>query len=150
MPDFASFGPLLNGALFIAASVVVWLAGARLTRHAAAISAATGLGQAVIGIVLLAGVTLLPGIGVVLTSATRDNVDLALNSIFGSIALQVALLAVVDFVIGRRALTAVVPNPGVMLQGSLNIILAATAAAAMIVGDVAVLGVGLWAWGLML
>ncbi|MBB4016467.1 cation:H+ antiporter [Chelatococcus caeni] len=150
MPDFSSFSPLLNVALFAVAAIVVWLAGARLARYAAAISAVTGLGQAVIGIVLLAGVTSLPEIGVVLTSAARDNADLALNSIFGSIALQVALLAVVDFVIGRRALTAVVPEPGVMLQGSLNVILIAAAAAAMIVGDVPVLGIGLWAWGLML
>lgn len=146
MLDFTQIGLALNLALFAAAAAVVWFAGSRLTRYADSISNSTGIGHAMIGIVLLAGVTSLPEIGVTATASIAGNAELAVNNLFGSIALQVALLAVVDFFIGRNALTAVVPDPAVILQGSLNIILISAAAAAMVVGDVNVFGVGLWAW----
>lgn len=146
MPSFADFPLAVNVAVFAAAAVAVWFAGARLAAYADAISHATGLGQAVVGIILLAGVTSLPEIGVTATASLAGNAELAVNNLFGSIALQVALLAAVDFVIGRRALTAVVPEPSVILEGSLNVILIAIVAAAITVGDVAFLGAGAWSW----
>lgn len=147
MLDFTQFGLPLNFALFAVAATIVWIAGKHLTRYADAISNATGMGQAMIGIILLAGVTSLPEIGVTATASIAGNAELAVNNLFGSIAMQVAMLAVVDFFIGRKALTAVVPEPAIILQGSLNIILLSTAAAAMVVGDVSVFGIGAWAWG---
>ncbi|WP_265518668.1 sodium:calcium antiporter [Nitratireductor luteus] len=147
MPDFSALPLPLNLVLFTAGAVVVWFAGSRLTYYADAISNATDIGQAAIGIMLLAGVTSLPEIGVTATAAIAGNADLAVNNLFGSIALQVAVLAVVDFLIGRKALTAAVADPTVILQGSLNIIMISAAAAAMVIGDVSVFGVGLWAWG---
>ncbi|MEX4010291.1 sodium:calcium antiporter [Neoaquamicrobium sediminum] len=146
MLDFVQLGLPMNMLLFAVAAVAVWLAGARLTGYADAISRITGLGQAVIGIILLAGVTSLPEIGVTATASIAGDAQLAVNNLFGSIALQVALLAVVDLMIGREALTAVVPDPAVMLQGALNVLLLAVAAAAMVAGDVGIFGVGLWAW----
>lgn len=147
MLDFSTLPLPLNLVLFTTAAVVVWFAGSRLTFYADAISNATGIGQAAIGIMLLAGVTSLPEIGVTATAAIAGNADLAVNNLFGSIALQVAVLAMVDFLIGRRALTAAVSDPTVILQGSLNVIMISAAAAAMVIGDVSVFGVGLWAWG---
>ncbi|MGK9167663.1 sodium:calcium antiporter [Inquilinus limosus] len=147
MVDFTAISLPFNLLLFAVAAVVVWLAGARLTRYADAISRATGIGQAVIGIILLAGVTSLPEIGVTATASIAGDAELAVNNLIGSIALQVTMLAVVDAFIGRRALTAVVPEPAVLLEGSLNVILISFAAAAMVVGDVALFGAGLWAWG---
>lgn len=147
MLDFSTLPLPLNLVLFTTAAVVVWFAGSRLTFYADAISNATGIGQAAIGIMLLAGVTSLPEIGVTATAAIAGDADLALNNLFGSIALQVAVLAMVDFLIGRRALTAAVSDPTVILQGSLNVIMISAAAAAMVIGDVSVFGVGLWAWG---
>ncbi|MGQ2905889.1 MAG: sodium:calcium antiporter [Neoaquamicrobium sediminum] len=146
MLDFVQLGLPMNMLLFAVAAVAVWLAGARLTGYADAISRITGLGQAVIGIILLAGVTSLPEIGVTATASIAGDAQLAVNNLFGSIALQVALLAVVDLMIGREALTAVVPDPAVMLQGALNVLLLAVGAAAMVAGDVGIFGVGLWAW----
>ncbi|MBO6719440.1 MAG: sodium:calcium antiporter [Rhizobiaceae bacterium] len=147
MIDFTAIPLPVNLLVFAVAAVAVWFAGTKLTHYADAISNATGIGHATIGILLLAGVTSLPEIGVTATAAYAGNADLAVNNLFGSIALQVALLAVVDLVIGRRALTAVVPEPAVLLQGSLNVILIGFAAAAMVVGDVPFLGAGIWAWG---
>lgn len=147
MLDFTPLGLPINLAVFAAAAAVVWFSGARLSGYADAISNATGIGHAVVGILLLAGVTSLPEIGVTATVSLSGDAELAVNNLFGSIALQVALLAAVDFVIGRKALTSVVPEPTVILEGSLNIILITAAAAAMVVGDIAFLGIGLWAWG---
>ncbi|MBX9462889.1 MAG: sodium:calcium antiporter [Aquamicrobium sp.] len=146
MLDFVQLGLPINMLLFGVAAIAVWFAGARLTGYADAISRITGLGQAVIGIILLAGVTSLPEIGVTATASIGGDAQLAVNNLFGSIALQVALLAVVDLMIGREALTAVVPDPAVMLQGALNVLLLSVAAAAMVAGDVGIFGVGLWAW----
>ncbi|MEX0405585.1 sodium:calcium antiporter [Aquibium sp. LZ166] len=147
MLDFTQFGLAINITLFAAAAIVVWFAGTRLTGYADAISRVTGAGQAVVGIILLAGVTSLPEIGVTATASISGDAQLAVNNLFGSIALQVALLAVVDLFIGRDALTSVVPDPTVLLEGTLNVILISFAAGAMVAGDVPFLGVGLWAWG---
>jgi cation:H+ antiporter len=149
MGFFSQLGLTANLLFFTVAAVAVWCAGARLTLYAEEIRRVTKLGQAFVGIVLLAGVTSLPEIGVTATAAVAGNAQLAVNNLFGSIALQVAMLAVVDFFVGRRALTAVVPEPAVMLEGSLNIILTSVAGAAIVVGDIAVLGAGAWAWSLI-
>ncbi len=147
MVDFAQLSLPVNLLLFAASAIVVWQAGRRLTHYADAISNATGIGHAVIGIVLLAGVTSLPEIGVTATASLAGNAELAINNLFGSIALQVAVLALVDFYIGKRVLTAIIPDPVVILLSSLNVLLISAAAAAMVIGDVSIFGVGAWAWG---
>lgn len=149
MPDFAQMGLAMNLALFVVAAAVVWAAGARLSRYAEAISDRTGLGDAVLGVLLLGGVTSLPELAVSLTSASRGNAELAVNNLLGGVAAQVAILAVADFLIGRRALTSVVPDPTVLLQGALNVLLLSAVAMGIVVGDTSVLGVGLWVWGVL-
>jgi cation:H+ antiporter len=142
--DLTGLGLPINLGLFAAAAVVVWFAGSRLSHYADAISQKTGASQAIVGLLLLAGVTSLPEIAVTATSAFAGDKALALNNLFGSIAMQVAILAVVDFFIGRKALTASVPEPSLMLQGGLNVLLLSFAGAAMIVGDILFFGVGIW------
>jgi cation:H+ antiporter len=144
--DFAKFGLWVNGGLFLAAAACVWFAGSRVSIYADRISKITGLGQGVIGLILLAGVTSLPEIGVTATASATGDAKLAVNNLFGSIAMQVAILAVLDFVIGRRALTSVVPEPTLMLLGALNVVLLSIAASGIVAGDRAILGIGAWAW----
>ena len=150
MTDFSELSLAFNLGIFAVAAVVVWLAGSRISHYADAISEKTGLGHALVGMFLLAGVTSLPEIGVTVTAAASGNAALAVNNLFGSIAMQVAVLAIIDLVIGRRALTAVVPEPAVLLQGALNVLLLSIAASGIVVGDVAFLGVGLWAWACLI
>ncbi len=147
--SFESLGLLPNIGLFAVGALAVWRAGFRISQLANVISAKTGLGQALLGVLLLGGVTSLPELATSLTAAIGDNVALAVNNILGGVALQVAILAVADFLIKRRALTAVVPDPIVLLQGSLNIALLAIVAAAVMVSDIAVAGIGLWSWGIL-
>lgn len=146
MFDFASAPTWMNIAIFAAAAAVVWIAGSRITGYANAISTKTGIGQAAIGMLLLGGITSLPEIGATVTSAATGASLLAINNLFGSIAAQVVILAIVDLVIGKKALTSEVPDPMVMLQGGLNILLISIATAGITVGDVSILGIGAWAW----
>lgn len=146
MIDFASLGLVANLGIFALAAAIVWVAGVRITRYANVISVRTGIGQAVVGMLLLGGVTSLPEVAVAVSAAAQGDGALAVNMGLGGIAMQVAILAVADLMIGKKALTAVVPNPIVFLQGAFKVFLLSVAAAAIIVGDVAVLGVGLWMW----
>lgn len=146
MFDFTNIGIWINFAIFTVAAVIVWFAGAKITGYANAISTKTGIGQAAIGMLLLGGITSLPEIGATVTSAATGASTLAVNNLFGSIAAQVVILAIVDITIRGKALTSEIPDPMVMLQGGLNILLISIATAGITVGDVSILGIGAWAW----
>ncbi|MEZ5843415.1 MAG: sodium:calcium antiporter [Hyphomicrobiaceae bacterium] len=144
--SFGELGLAANIGLFLVGGIIVWIAGTRLARYADQISLKTGIGQALLGLLFLGGVTSLPEVAVAVSSSMLGNTKLAVNNVLGGVTMQIAILAVADFVIGRRALTAVVPDPAVLLQGSLNIVLLAIAACGAIAGDALVGGVGLWSW----
>lgn len=146
MIELAGLGLAANLAIFAVAAVMVWMAGVRITRYANVISVRTGMAQALVGMLLLGGVTSLPEVAVAVSAAAHGDGALAVNSVLGGIAMQVAILAVADVAIGKKALTAVVPNPIVFLQGAFKVFLLSIVASAIVVGDVAFLGVGLWMW----
>lgn len=146
MIEFGAVPTLTNIAIFAATAAVVWFAGSRVAKTANAISDRTGLGQALVGMILLAGITSLPEIGVTVSSAAVGAAELAVNNLFGSIALQVVILALADYVIGRRALTSELPDSTVILQGALNVLLLSMVTAGMVVGDFPIIGIGAWAW----
>jgi cation:H+ antiporter len=146
MPDFTALALPVNIAIFLAAAALVWRAGSRMSRYADGISERTGLSHALLGLLMLAGVTSLPEIGVTVSAAAVGNTALAVNNLFGSIAMQVAVLAVVDFVAGPRALTSIVPDPSVLLLCALNVFLLSLALAGMTTGDIGFLGIGIWSW----
>jgi cation:H+ antiporter len=146
MPDFVQLGLTTNFAVFAVAASAVWAAGTRISRYADVISERTGLGHALIGLLLVASVTSLPELAVSLTSAWRGNAPLAVNNILGGVAMQVAFLAMADFAIGRAALTSVIPEPVVILQGAFNVVVLAVVIAGILVGDRSLLGVGSWIW----
>jgi cation:H+ antiporter len=138
----------LNLAVFAASACVVWFAGTRIAGYADAIAQKTGIGHAAVGLLLLAGVTSLPEVAVTLTASIGGNAQLAVNNLLGSIAMQVAILAVADAVIGKDALTSVIPDPIVMLQLALNNLLLALFAVAAMMGDAAIYGIGAWSTAL--
>lgn len=144
LTDFSGNALWLNLALFAASAMVVWFAGARIARYADALATETGLGHAVMGLLLLAGVTSLPEVAVTLTASATGNAELAVNNLLGSIALQVAILGIADAAIGDDALTSVIPDPVVLLELGLNVLLLSLFAAAVMLGDVGVWGVGAW------
>lgn len=131
-------------AAFAVAAAFVWAAGTRLSRYLDRISNITGVGGGLLGLLVLGGVTSLPEAATVSSAALAGNAPLAVNNLLGSASINIVLLAVADALIGRRALTSVVGTPTPMLQGVLGILLLTVVAAAILVGDTAVMGIGLW------
>ncbi|MFC0677795.1 sodium:calcium antiporter [Lysobacter korlensis] len=144
MPDFPSLSIATNLAVFAVAAAAVWTAGTRLAAHADVIARATGLGQAVIGMMLLGGITSLPEIAVSVTAGLAADPTLAVNNILGGVALQVAIIAIGDAVLKDHAITSLVRKPIVMLQAAFSCLLLTLVLGAIVVGDVGVAGVGVW------
>lgn len=149
MPSFADFPLWLNVIAFAISAGAVWIAGTRLSRYVDAISRHTGLGHAVLGVLLLGGITSLPEIAVAGSASLGGNAPLAVNNLLGGFAMQVAVLALADLAIRRNALTYAVPDPIVLLQGALGILLTALVCVGIAVGDVAILGAGAWSWSVL-
>lgn len=149
IPDFGQLSLPLNLAIFAIAAMAVWVGGTRVADFADELARRYNLSHAVLGLFLLAGVTSLPEVATSFTAASAGNADLAVNNLLGSIVIQVVLLALADVIFGKRALTSMVPDPLVMLQGALNVILLSVVTVAVTVGDVLLFGAGAWSWGLL-
>lgn len=145
MPDLSQLPLWANLLIFGGVATVVWFAGVRLARWAAALSEATGIDQAIVGLILLGGITSLPEVAVSVTAATRGEVQLAVNNLLGGLAFQVALIAIADAFIRRDALSSVTAKPAVLLQGTLVCVMLTVTALAIAVGDMEVVfGIGAW------
>jgi cation:H+ antiporter len=142
--QFKGYSLGINCAVFAVSALAVWLAGTRVAQYADTIARRTGIGHAAAGLLLLAGVTSLPEVAVTVTASAGGNAELAVNNLLGSIAMQVTILAIADALIGKDALTSVIPDPVVLLQLALNNLLLALFAAAALIGDVGFFGIGAW------
>ena len=111
-----------NILIFAAAGVLIWVSGARLTRHLDAIALKTGLDHAFVGMLLLGGITSLPEVANTVTASAIGNPALAVNNLLGSAAINVLLLAVVDGFVGRKAVTSIVAQPSTMMMAALCMI----------------------------
>jgi len=145
IPDAQEQPLWLNAAVFAVAAVLVWIGGTRLTRTLDALSAKTGLGRLFVGMLLLGGITSLPEVANVVAASAGGVPRLAVNNLLGSAAINVLLLAVVDAFVGREAVTSVVTEPATLMMCTLCMLVLGAVALAVTTGDVAVLGVGLWA-----
>ncbi len=83
-------------ALFIGATIVIFLAGWRLARFADRLADVTGMGEALAGALLLGASTSLPGILTSAVTAYRGYAELAFSNALGGIAAQTCFLAVAD------------------------------------------------------
>lgn len=143
--DIPAASPTANLVILVVCGGVVWLAGTRLSIYADAISRRTGLGRAFVGALLLGGATSLPEIATTLTAASIGNAPMAVNNLFGGIAMQVAVLAVIDLLLVEGALTFFSPRPVLLLGGVLLILQIALALAAVSAGEIfSIVQVGLW------
>jgi cation:H+ antiporter len=144
MPAFTRLGLWANLGLFVVAAATVWFAGGKLSRYAKTISDRTRAGQAFIGILLVGSVVSLPELATTVTSAAIGDAPLAVNTLLGGVAAVMVIVALTDALTGPEPLSSDITQPVVLFQGVLVILLMTIAAAGMVVGDVAVLGVGLW------
>lgn len=131
----------VSAALLAAAGVVVVAAGPRMVRVADRLADVTGLGEALIGALLVGAATSLPDISATATPALRGVPDLAVGNALGGVLGQSAFLAVADLTYRRANLehaAASLPN---VVQAALLITLLGVVTALFHTPDVAVLGV---------
>jgi len=116
-----------------------------LTDYADEIAQRTGVGQVAVGVVLLGAITSLPEISTSGVATLSGNSDMAVNNLIGSASFQLVVLAICDLVVGRGALTSMVPGPRVILNGLSGIVLLVLVTIGAMVGDFELpLGVGVF------
>jgi cation:H+ antiporter len=109
---------------FALAAVVIVIAGSRLARQADTLADRTGLGEALFGILLLAGVTSLPDFAATLSAAVDARPDLAMSNVMGSMAVNLAFLGVADIFYRKANLEHAAASPvNLMLAGLLIVLL---------------------------
>ena len=123
---------------FTAASGLVWFSGTRLSRYADELVKKTGIGRVVVGTLLLGGVTSLPEVATTVTASAMGDSEIAINNLFGGVALQVTILAIADIAIGKRALSSLIRSRAVELQGVTGIVLLSISAVIILIHDIPV------------
>lgn len=112
-------------AAFIVAAIVIVTAGSRLARVADELADRTGLGEALFGIFLLAGVTSLPDFAATLTAAIDSRPDLAMSNVMGSMAANLVFLGIADILYRKANLEhAAASSTNLMLAALLIVLLA--------------------------
>lgn len=137
-------------AVYLCAATIVWAAGGRIAGYADQISRRTGIGGAVVGMILLGAVTSLPEIAASATASVGGDAGLAVSNLLGGVAFQIVVLAIADAFLGKDALTSTVPNPSTILQGVACILLLSLAVSGTVVGDANAFGIGIWPVGIFL
>lgn len=93
---FSSLIPSIFAFCIAAATIVI--AGSKLARQADILADQSGLGEALFGVLFLAGITSLPDFAATLTAAIDARPDLAMSNVMGSMAANLAFLGVADIV----------------------------------------------------
>lgn len=146
---FENFPLPVNLALFALLAAVLWQAGTRLSYIIDAIAEHTRLARAFLGLVFLASATSLPELATTVPAAMTGSATLALNNLYGGIALQTAVLAIVDAVFCRRPITSYPRSETPVIEAILLILGLALTLVIGIIGDIVVLGhIGLGGIGL--
>ncbi|MDC0661385.1 sodium:calcium antiporter [Marinobacter sp. SS21] len=110
---------------FIIGAVVIVSAGSRLARVADELADRTGLGEALFGIFLLAGVTSLPDFAATLSAALDARADLAMSNVMGSMAANLLFLGIADIIYRKANLEhAAASTTNLMLAALLIVLLA--------------------------
>ena len=125
MPDIGGFSLTLSIILFVAATVAILLAGTRLAGVADELADRTGLGEAMVGAILLGATTSLSGIVTSVTTAAGGEAELAVSNAVGGIAVQTVFLAVADIAYRRANLEHAAASPENLAQGALLVALLA-------------------------
>jgi len=132
MPLELTFG------LFAFAALVIAFGGVQMTRLADRLADQTGLGEALIGGVLLGMSTSLSGTVTSVTAAYEGYTSLAVSNAVGGIAAQTAFLVVADITFRKVNLEHAAADPGNMLQAALLILLLGVALAAYLAPPISV------------
>jgi len=132
--------PILPGVFAVAALAIAY-GGTRMTGQADLIADRTGLGEALVGGVLLGAATSLSGTIVSITAALDGRASLAFSNGIGGIAAQTAFLAFADILHRRANLEHAAADLSNVFQGALLMLMLALPLTAWLGPDVALFGV---------
>lgn len=109
--------------LFIAATIVIAVAGTRLAKTADQLADLTGWGEALFGAIFLGGTTSLPGIITSVVAAYNNYPQLAISNAIGGIAAQTLFLSIADISYRKTNLEHAAASFANLMQGLLLIAL---------------------------
>ena len=110
-------------AAFAASAAIIALSGTRLAGVADRLADRTGMGEAVVGALLVGGATSLPGLMATTVSAYNGYPTLAVSNAIGGITVQTLWLVIGDCFLRKTNLEHAAASPEIMFQGALLIVL---------------------------
>ena len=131
---------------FIAAGVVIFFAGRKLSYYGNRIADLTGMGKAWLGLILMAAITSLPELMVgISSSAILESADLAVGDVLGSCAFNLGVLALMDALVPKhKSIFGMVSQSHIMAAGMSIILLSITGVALYLPDEIVVVkGLGL-------
>lgn len=123
---------------FLTAAAVVFFSGLKMTGLADRLADRTGLGEALIGAVLLGAATSLSGTIVSVTAAWDGHASLAFSNSIGGIAAQTLFLAAADMFYRRVNLEHAAADLGNLFQGIVLMVLLSLPFAALLTPEVTI------------
>lgn len=109
--------------VFVVAALVIIVAGSWLARLADELADRSGLGEALFGVLLLAGITSLPDFAATLSAAIDARPNLAMSNIMGSMAVNLVFLGIADIVYRKANLEHAAASPANLMLAVLLIVL---------------------------
>lgn len=140
MLSFNALPLIANILIFGALATAIWVAGTRLSYLADAIGDNTGIGKALMGLLFLAGITELPELVTTAAASLKGDAALALNNMFGGIAMQTTVLAVADAAALHVTLTSFPRKPTPILEGALLILVLTAILGIVSIGETPLIG----------
>jgi len=114
---------ILSFAGFLSCALLIVFSGVRLSKYGDQIADLSGLGKAWIGLILMSAVTTLPELFSGFSSILiLKKPDIAVGAVFGSCALNLAILAFLDYFVPGKPISSVVTKSHI-LAGFLGMIL---------------------------
>lgn len=126
---------------FAISALVIGVVGTRLAARAEHLARATGMGQAVFGVVFLGGTTSISGMVTSVTAALDGRAELAMGNAVGGIAAQTVFLAVADALYPKANLEHAAASPTNLMQAGLLVTLLGLPILAMASPELAVVGI---------
>ena len=118
------YGNTLLAFIFIVCATLIWVFGIKLSKSIDHIVNHYGWGEAIGGIVFLAIITNLPEIVITAVAAYKNDYDIAVSNILGGIAIQTAVLVLIDiYGVGRKAPLTLKGHSKVLLFEGLTVII---------------------------
>ena len=113
----------LSITVFAVAALMIVIAGSNLAKQADTLADQTGLGEAMFGVLFLAGVTSLPDFAATLSAAVDSRPDLAMSNVMGSMAVNLVFLGVADIFYRKANLEHAAASPVNLVLAGLLIVL---------------------------